>query len=181
MYCAYKLFFLFGLPRRPPQEPLRILLIAYVPDQCSISAVSIQAYQLNGDDICGGPSQSQNTDLNVNVQRNFRPWNGINDSLGFWILRCGFWIPGYFNLLSVEPRFWVSIDSWVSDSLSCIPDSKAQDFGFHKQKFPGFRNSDSLALGEKFSRNFSLVMCHKRQPRAYQNLANEILTQIIPK
>ena len=48
--------FLFGLPRRPPQEPLRILLIAYVPDQCSISAVSIQAYQLIGDEICGGPS-----------------------------------------------------------------------------------------------------------------------------
>ena len=48
MYWACKLFFYSDFHVDPPQEPLRILLIAYVPDQCSISAVSIQAYQLKG-------------------------------------------------------------------------------------------------------------------------------------
>ena len=38
--------------------------------------------------------------------------------------------------LSVKLGFWIPIVSGIPDSLSCIPDSKAQDFGFHKQKFP---------------------------------------------
>ena len=35
----------------------------------------------------------------------------------------------------------------MTDSLSCIPGSKFQDSGFHKYKFPGFRNS--VIFGEK--------------------------------
>ena len=43
------------------------------------------------------------------------------------IQECGFRIElGFFN--------------WIADSLSCILDSKAQDFGLHKQKYPGFWN-----------------------------------------
>ena len=38
--------------------------------------------------------------------------------------------------LSVKLRFWIPIVSGIPDSLSCIPYSKDQDFGFHKQKFP---------------------------------------------
>ena len=38
--------------------------------------------------------------------------------------------------------FWIPIISGIPDSLSCVPDSKAQDSGFHKQKFLGFRNPD---------------------------------------
>ena len=38
--------------------------------------------------------------------------------------------------LSVKLGFWIPIVSGIPDSLSCIPDSKDQDFGFHKQKFP---------------------------------------------
>ena len=48
--------------------------------------------------------------------------------------------------------------SGILDSYRCIPDSKAhnsgfpkqkiQDSGFHMQKFPGFRNPDSLTLGD---------------------------------
>ena len=34
-------------------------------------------------------------------------------------------------------------------SLSFIPDSKSQDSRFHKHKFPGFRNLDSLTWGAK--------------------------------
>ena len=50
----------------------------------------------------------------------------------------------YFSL-SVELGFWIPIASGIPDSLSCIPDPKAQDFGFHEQKYPCLRNSDSLA------------------------------------
>ena len=36
--------------------------------------------------------------------------------------------------------------SRIPDFLSCIPHSKAQDFGFHKQKFLDTRSSDSLII-----------------------------------
>ena len=38
----------------------------------------------------------------------------------------------------VELGFRIPIVSGIPDSLSCIPDSKARDSGFHKSKFPGF-------------------------------------------
>ena len=41
-----------------------------------------------------------------------------------------------FQLLN--SGFFVS-GTRILDSLSCIPDSKAQDSEFHKQNFPGFR------------------------------------------
>ena len=70
----------------------------------------------------------------------FAPCKGIQDSLGFWIPRHGFRIPGTgFQSLSVEPGFWIPIASGVADSLSCIPDAKARDSGFHMQIFSGFR------------------------------------------
>ena len=61
---------------------------------------------------------------------------------------------------------------WDPDSLSCIPDSKAQDsnstgkmfpdFGVHKQKFPGFWNPNSLTLGDTWvppeADGFTLLM-----------------------
>ena len=63
-----------------------------------------------------------------------RPWffpcKKIQDNLEFWTPRRGFWIPGTgFQSLSVKLRFWIPI-------VSGIPDSKFQDFGFHKQNFP---------------------------------------------
>ena len=39
---------------------------------------------------------------------------------------------------SVELGFRIRIVSGIPDSYTCIPDSKAQDSGFHKQKFPRF-------------------------------------------
>ena len=36
------------------------------------------------------------------------------------------------SFLSVEFGFWIPIVCGIPDSLSYIPDSKAQDFGFHK-------------------------------------------------
>ena len=35
----------------------------------------------------------------------------------------------------------------IPDSLSRIVDSKAENFGFHEKKIPGFRNSDYLTWG----------------------------------
>ena len=70
----------------------------------------------------------------------FTSCKGIQDRLGFWIPRCGFQIPGTgFQSLSVELGFWIPIVSEIPDSMSCIPDSKTRDSGFHKQNFPGFR------------------------------------------
>ena len=40
------------------------------------------------------------------------------------------------SFLSVELEFWIPIVSGIPDSLSCIPDSKAQGSRFHQQKFP---------------------------------------------
>ena len=39
----------------------------------------------------------------------------------------------------MELGFWITIVSGIPNSLSCIPDLKAQDSEFHKQKVPGFR------------------------------------------
>ena len=67
-------------------------------------------------------------------------YKGTQDSLWFWIPSCGFRIPGTgFQYLSVELRLLIPIFSGIPDSLSCIPDSKTQDSGFHKQNFLGFR------------------------------------------
>lgn len=45
---------------------------------------------------------------------------------------------------------WIldSLFSGILDSKSWILDSRAQYFGFHKQKFPGFQNPDYLRWGE---------------------------------
>ena len=40
---------------------------------------------------------------------------------------------------SVELGFRIRIVRGIPDSYTCIPDSKAQDSRFHKQKFPRFR------------------------------------------
>ena len=65
---------------------------------------------------------------------------GIQDSLGFWIPRPGFRIPGTaFQSLSVEVAFRLPIVSDIPDSLSCILDYKTPESGFHEQEFPGYR------------------------------------------
>ena len=56
--------------------------------------------------------------------------------------------PGISDSLSVELGFRLPIDSGIADSLSCIPDSKAKDSGFQKQKIPKIRNPDSLSWGD---------------------------------
>ena len=75
------------------------------------------------------------------------PCKGIKDSHGFWIPRPGFRIPGTgFRSLLVKFGFWIPIFSRIPDSLSCIPNSKAQDSRFHKKIFPGVSNPDFLDM-----------------------------------
>jgi len=50
--------------------------------------------------------------------------------------------------MPVELGLQITIVSGIPDSLSCIPDSKAQDSGIHKWKFLAFRHLDSLTRGE---------------------------------
>ena len=70
-----------------------------------------------------------------------------------------------FKYLSVELGFWIQNVSRIPDSLSCIPVSEAHgripdptskifpDLEFHKQKFPGFLNLDSITRGDLMCRS----------------------------
>ena len=73
--------------------------------------------------------------------------------------------PG-FRSMSVEPGFWIPIVSEILNSLNCVPDSKAQDSGFHKQKFLGFRNPDSLHRAIKSSREKSFESDNTKQRKS---------------
>ena len=53
----------------------------------------------------------------------------------------------WFRSLSVKFGFWILIIGGSTDSLNCIPDSKARDSEFHKQKL--CRIPDSVIWGEK--------------------------------
>ena len=59
------------------------------------------------------------------------PCNGIQDSFGFQDSR--YWMT---YSPSVELGLRIPIVSGILDSLNSIPDSKPQDSGFHKQKYP---------------------------------------------
>ena len=69
-----------------------------------------------------------------------QPW--ILDST-LWIPDSRYWIP---DSLSVKVGFWISIFIGVPDSLSCIPDSKAQDSEFHSKNLPesGFHKQGNV-------------------------------------
>ena len=57
----------------------------------------------------------------------------------FHAVDSGYQVPDY---LSVDIEFLIAIISGIPDSLSCIPDSKNQESGFHKQNHiqdSGFR------------------------------------------
>ena len=69
----------------------------------------------------------------------FVPLKRIQDSLGFWILDSGFfirrtWILVFQSLVG----FQIPIISGIPDSSCCIPDSKAQDSGFHSENLLDF-------------------------------------------
>ena len=63
------------------------------------------------------------------MQNMFYVYNIIQESLRFWIPCCGFQLK--------DSGFLVSV-TWLLDSLSSIPDSKAQDSQFNKKKILKF-------------------------------------------
>ena len=60
------------------------------------------------------------------------------------------------RFLSLELGFRILIVTGIPDSLSCIPDSKAQGSRFQKQKFLWFRNPNSLSWNET---EFFFLVC----------------------
>ena len=77
-------------------------------------------------------------------QWGFAPCKVIQDSPGFWILHCGFRIACQWNLDSTFQSlacFWIPLAKSHDGSCSnLIPNSKAQDSGYHDLKFPTFQN-----------------------------------------
>ena len=77
-------------------------------------------------------------------QWGFAPCKVIQDSPGFWILHCGFRIACQWNLDSTFQSlacFWIPLAKSHNGSCSnLIPNSKAQDSGYHDLKFPTFQN-----------------------------------------
>ena len=73
----------------------------------------------------------------------FASCKGIQDSLGIWIPRPGFWIPGTGFRILCQRNLDLGFQSLsgIPDSLSCIPDSKAQD-----SKSKNFLDSKILIL-----------------------------------
>ena len=117
-------------------EPLRILLIAY---QCSIPAGSdtgIPAewiWNLRRSQLLSKHRFKYKCSTKVSPHK----------SESKTVLDFEFYIADsrFLQIRSVEPGFWIPIVTGIPDTLSCISDSKAQDFGSHKQKFPRLRNS----------------------------------------
>ena len=72
-----------------------------------------------------------------NVSPHVKKSKTVLDS-GFHAVDSGFQVVNP-NSLSVEQfKFQIPIVSGITDSLSCIPDSKAQNSRFHEKNFPGF-------------------------------------------
>ena len=92
-----------------------------------------------------------------------------------WILDRGFQIPdSWFQSLWVELGFWIPVVCGIPDSLSCLPDPKAQDSRFHKQNFPGFGNPDSLTWGD-IPLNKTITAGHSSQSPINRNLYEKYL------
>ena len=74
-----------------------------------------------------GPSRESATGLFIPYQSLLAQCKGIQDSLGFWIPRCGYRIPGTgFQSFSMELGFWIPIVGGIPDSLSCTPNPHAK-------------------------------------------------------
>ena len=72
-----------------------------------------------------------------------RPSKTVLDS-GFHTVDFGFKTVLDSGFHTVDFGFRIQIVIWFSRDLSCIADSKVQDFGDQKQKFLEFRNPESL-------------------------------------
>ena len=93
----------------------------------------------------------------IDTCKNVTTCKGIRNRLEFWIPRRRFRIstgldPGLDPALCQRNlnSGIQSLVSWAQERMSCIRDCKAQDFGFQKQKFFGFRQESGFPyIGRK--------------------------------
>ena len=100
--------------------------------------------------------------LTMTKVKNTAPWAAPRQSQGFWIPRRGFGIPiTGFQIFLLELGFWIpTAIFWVPKSRILDSTSKNfQDSGFNRQKFSGFRNSDSLTWVDSSTRKLLLRCC----------------------
>ena len=79
-----------------------------------------------------GPSRGSATGLFIPYQSLLAQCKGIQDSLGFWIPRCGFRIPG----TGFQSFSWIPIVGGIPDSLSCTPNPHAKISQITESGFP---------------------------------------------
>ena len=93
------------------------------------------------EDMKKGPLFSRKFSFSKVLSRHVRESKTLLDS-EFHAVDSGFHLLDSRSF-SVELGFRIRIVSGIPDSYTCIPDSKAQDSGFHEQKFPRFRIPES--------------------------------------
>jgi len=71
--------------------------------------------------------------------------------------------------LSEELGFSIPVVSRIPDSLSFVPDYKTQDSIFHKEKFLGFWNPDSLTWGQFVLNEVKIRMSHFASEKWWQS------------
>ena len=81
--------------------------------------------------------------------------------------------------LSCKNRLMYPVVNGISGSLNCIPFSKAQDSGFHKQNwYPWFQNPYSSTRGDKRSHRAKLQMvyCDEKKQNGWKSTKHNLQT-----
>ena len=81
--------------------------------------------------------------------------------------------------LSCKNRLMYPVVNRISGSLNCIPFSKAQDSGFHKQNwYPWFQNPYSSTRGDKRSHRAKLQMvyCDEKKQNGWKSTKHNLQT-----
>ena len=76
-----------------------------------------------------------------------------------WIPNSNYWIQDLFQW-NLDSGFQLLVGFRIPTAVSS--DSKAQDSGFHEEKFPRFRNPDCLTWGDCFANLNLLLFCRSR-------------------
>ena len=120
-------------------------MISYLNSNCTVTFPKnekdfIFSQRLQQKKICEARSSFEKKNMEIIFEITLSPDESESKSV----------VDSGFHSLSVELGFLVPILTGIPDSLNCIADSKAQNSGFLKHNFHGFRNPYSLTLCEVF-------------------------------